>query len=102
MKIEGLVETRTPGPAGELREATVTQGMLRRALSTASLVGGALFLVNSGDALLRDGMTGALALKLSVTLVVPFVVSLTSAVLTARELRFRAIQRPAFSSRRVP
>jgi membrane protein implicated in regulation of membrane protease activity len=60
--------------------------MLQRALATSALVGGVLFAVNSGGALLQQGFTASLFLKLTVTLVIPFAVSLTSAALTRREL----------------
>lgn len=65
---------------------TVTPRMLRRAVITALLVGGVLFAVNSGDAVARQGLTAVLAAKLGVTMLIPFVVSLTSSAMTRREL----------------
>jgi len=61
--------------------------MVRRSLLTALLVGGVLFGVNSGDTLARTGFTSALVVKLAVTMLIPFVVSLSSSAATLLEIR---------------
>lgn len=90
----------TPGPASMTAPTSargrpslhapcdvVTGRMLRRSLLTALLVGGALFAVNLGDTLARTGWTCALLVKLTVTMLIPFVVSLSSSVATRLEIR---------------
>lgn len=65
---------------------TITPRMLRRAVATAILVGGLLFTINSGDAVASQGLTAALATKLAVTMLIPFIVSISSSAMTMREL----------------
>lgn len=69
-----------------MRPLRVTPRMLRRALATSLVVGGLLFAVNSGDDVLESGMTAALAAKLAATMLIPFVVSITSSAMTHREI----------------
>lgn len=64
---------------------SVTAGMLRRSLLTALLVGLLLFAINQGARALGPWDLD-LALRLVATMLVPFVVSLVSAVFTRREL----------------
>ena len=76
---------RTPSLAVLCR--AVTFRMVRRSAATAVVVGGLLFGINSGEALLRAGLTSGLVVKGLVTMAIPFLVSLTSAALTRLELR---------------
>jgi len=61
--------------------------MIGRSLITSLFVGTVLFAVNSGGAVMEAGLTCRLFTKLVVTMVIPFCVSLISAVLTQNELR---------------
>ncbi|MBI2570600.1 MAG: nitrate/nitrite transporter NrtS [Candidatus Schekmanbacteria bacterium] len=60
--------------------------MIFRSLFTAVFVGGLLFAINSGGAIASAGFTGGLAIKLLLTMLIPFAVSLSSAALTRHEL----------------
>lgn len=64
----------------------VTRPMLKRSLATAVIVGGILFTINHELAALRQPWSALLWRQLGMSMVIPFVVSLTSAVLTRREL----------------
>lgn len=65
----------------------VTWRMVRRSMLTALVVGGVLFAVNSADAVVRLGFTAGLVVKLGVTMLIPFIVSLSAAALTRLEVR---------------
>lgn len=92
-----MLDQRAQSSAGNMTQpngrgsapGTITRGMLGRAVLTSLTVGGALFAINSGGALVQEGLTHMLLVKLTVTVMIPFAVSLTSAVLTARELATR-------------
>ena len=75
--------------------STVTPGMVRRSQLTAVLVGSVLFGVNSGDAVVQTGFTGALTVKLVVTMLIPFLVSLSSAAATRLEIQAASTGGPA-------
>ena len=75
------------GPSLRVLCGVVTRSMVRRSLLTALLVGGVLFGVNSGDTLARTGFTNALIVKLAITMLIPFVVSLSSSAATHLEIR---------------
>ena len=64
--------------------ALVHGPMLRRSLGIACLVGSALVAINQGDLLLAGRWLPALAWKLPLTYVVPFVVATWAALSTSR------------------
>lgn len=73
-------------------EARIAQGdlrwpMVRRAMIVALLVGPVIAMINHGDAMMTGTLTSAELTKIGITFLVPFCVSLTSSVLTAREQR---------------
>ena len=63
----------------------ITRPMLQRSLATAVIVGGILFTINHDMAVLRQSWTSVHWRQLGMSMVIPFVVSLTSSVLTLRE-----------------
>ena len=65
----------------------VTRPMLRRSVITSVVVGGILFTINHELRQLLVPWPALLWRQLGISMVIPFVVSLTSAVLTRRELR---------------
>ena len=65
----------------------VTRPMLRRSVITSVVVGGILFTINHEVRQLLVPWPALLWRQLGISMVIPFVVSLTSAVLTRRELR---------------
>jgi len=80
-------ESSASAPSVRALCAAVTPRLVRRSLLTAVLVGGILFAVNSAEAVGQLGFTGALTLKLVVTMLIPFVVSLASAAAARLEMR---------------
>ena len=68
----------------------ITKPMLRRSVITSFVVGSALFTVNHEWRLLVGPWPLFFWRQLGVSMVVPFVVSLTSAILTRREMRGNA------------
>lgn len=62
-------------------------GVVRRALLMSALVGALLITINHGDALLRGELDRARALKMALTLLVPYCVSTYSSVGAMRSLR---------------
>ena len=59
--------------------------VLRRALKVAVLVGAILIVINHGDALLAGDVDGARLAKMSLTFLVPYLVSTTSSVAALRD-----------------
>ena len=57
---------------------------MRRALGYAVVVGAILIAINHGDALLRGEVDGVRALKMGLTVLVPYVVSTLSSVQALR------------------
>lgn len=68
-----------------LRLAT-RPSVVRRALRTAALVGTLLIVINHGDALLHGHIDALGTLKMSLTVLVPYLVSTSSSVAALREL----------------
>ena len=64
----------------------VTRPMMVRSVLTSVLVGGLLFAINHQRSALAPPWSPLLWRQLGMSMVVPFVVSLSSAVLTRREL----------------
>jgi adenine deaminase len=61
--------------------ATATRpAVVRRALGTAVVVGAALIAINHGDAVVAGAVDGARALKMALTVLVPYCVSTASSV----------------------
>ena len=60
------------------------QPMLQRSVGIAVLVGTVLTAINQGDALLAGRWTGALAWKIPLTYVIPFVVATWGALVNSR------------------
>lgn len=54
--------------------------VVRRALGTAVVVGAALVAINHGDAIVAGAVDGARALKMALTVLVPYCVSIASSV----------------------
>jgi hypothetical protein len=68
----------------------VGRGALRRAVVSAVLVGAALTLINHGAELASGALDGGLAIRIGLTFVVPFVVSLVSSATAIREANTRS------------
>ncbi|MBI2570349.1 MAG: nitrate/nitrite transporter NrtS [Candidatus Schekmanbacteria bacterium] len=79
----------------------VTRRMILRSVLTAVAVGGLLFAINSGAAVAREGMTSGLATKLLLTMLIPFLVSLSSAAITRHEMITQTAAAGACAERRV-
>lgn len=60
------------------------RSVLRRALVSCLVVGVVLTIVNHGPQLLRGELTAARAVQIAITLLVPFIVSITSSVAALR------------------
>ena len=58
--------------------------VVRRALAFAVVVGSVLVAINHGDAVLAGSFTSAQIIKISLTVMVPYVVSTWSSVLAVR------------------
>ena len=74
----------------------ITRPMLRRSVITSCVVGGILFTINHELRVLLHLWPATLWRQLGMSMVIPFIVSLTSAVLTRRELR--AVEGPGRGS----
>lgn len=61
--------------------------VIRRAAWSALIVGLVLLTINHGDALLRGDVDRARLLRMALTVLVPYVVSTVSSVVTTLELR---------------
>ncbi len=61
--------------------------VVRRALTTALIVGAILITINHGDALLRGDITADRLLKMGLTVLVPYLVSTTSSAGAILEFR---------------
>jgi hypothetical protein len=73
------------GPTERCRSCALTYPpLLRRSLGIAAIVGTVLLLINQGDILLRGQWAGALAWKVPLTYLVPFVVATWGALVNAR------------------
>ena len=68
----------------------ITRAMLRRSVITSFVVGSLLFTINHEFHVLVRPWGQNLWRQLGMSMVVPFVVSLTSAILTRREMRATA------------
>ena len=64
--------------------ALVDRALLRRSLGIALVVGSALLAINQGDVLLAGRWSPALAWKIPLTYLVPFVVATWGALLNSR------------------
>lgn len=62
-------------------------GVVRRALLMAAVVGALLITINHGDAILRGELDRTRALKMALTLLVPYCVSTYSSVGAMRAMR---------------
>ena len=82
----GGFRLQTPhGPATKcLRCALCYRPLLRRSTVIALIVGSILVAINQGDALLAGRWDGALAWKVPLTYLVPFVVATWGALLNSR------------------
>lgn len=58
----------------------VTPSVVRRGIAYAVVVGAVLIMINHGDALWRGELTTARALRMGLTVLVPYVVSTLSSV----------------------
>jgi hypothetical protein len=73
------------GPRARCRACALTDGpMLRRSLGIAAVVGTVLLAINQGDVLLSGRWPVALAWKIPLTYLVPFLVATWGALLAAR------------------
>ena len=69
------------------------QGVVRRALKYAMVVGAVLITINHGDAIVLGNITTARLLKMGLTVMVPYIVSTSSCVGTICEMRAAAAER---------
>lgn len=60
---------------------------MRRAIYSALIVGSILILVNHSDALLQGELDTTRLYRIALTVIVPYVVSTVSSVITIQELR---------------
>jgi hypothetical protein len=65
----------------------LSRGVVRRALAMAAIVGALLIAINHGDALLRGDVSRERALRMALTLLVPYCVSTVSSVGAMRALQ---------------
>ena len=65
----------------------VTRSVVRRAAYSALIVGTILILINHSDALLRGELDSVRLFRMVLTVIVPYVVSTVSSVITIQELR---------------
>jgi len=65
----------------------ISRPVVRRAAWSALVVGLVLLAINHGDAVLRGEVDRARLLRMALTVVVPYVVSTVSSVITTLELR---------------
>ncbi len=63
----------------------ISKPVLRRASYSAAMVGTILILINYGDAMLHGGIERTRLIRMLLTVVVPFVVSMVSSVITILE-----------------
>jgi hypothetical protein len=76
-----------PRPATGWLALATSRSVVRRALAMAALIGALLITINHGDALVRGELDGGRALKMALTLLVPYCVSTYSSVSALRGLR---------------
>lgn len=69
---------------GEWLQLAFSPAVVRRALGYAIVVGAVLIAINHGDALLRGELGGGRALKMGLTMLVPYTVSTLSSVQALR------------------
>ena len=74
------------GVWSRFKSSFVTRPMLMRSLVTSGVVGGLLFTVNHEWRVLLDPWPAAFWRQLGISMIIPFIVSLTSAILTRREM----------------
>jgi hypothetical protein len=60
----------------------VSKALVRRALYSALIVGSILIAINHGDALIRGEIDSTRVFKIALTILVPYLVSTVSSVLT--------------------
>jgi hypothetical protein len=80
-------------PMPEWLKLSVSKSVVRRALSTALVVGAALAAINYGEAVLDGTLTGAQTVRMALTFCVPYCVSTFSSVRTLQELKRRPIDK---------
>ncbi len=65
----------------------VSRSVVRRATYSALIVGSILILINHSDALLRGELDPTRLYRIALTVIVPYVVSTVSSVITIQEIR---------------
>lgn len=66
------------------------RSVVRRALVSALVVGAALTAINHGPELLRGDVDAGMTVRVALTFVVPFVVSLVASATAIRDVRSRS------------
>jgi hypothetical protein len=74
-------------------EIAIEPPVVRRALKYAVVVGAILIAINHGDAILKGEIDIRRLLKMGLTVLVPYSVSMASSVGAIRELRDKPVQR---------
>jgi len=74
------------------------KAVVRRAAFSAFIVGGILVAINHGDAIMHGQIAGTRALRICLTVLVPYVVSTVTSVSTLRDIR----NSPEAARRRQP
>lgn len=64
-----------------------TRSVVRRATCSAFIVGSILILINHSDALIRGELDTMRLFRIALTVIVPYVVSTVSSVITIQEFR---------------
>lgn len=64
-----------------------SRSVVRRATYSAIIVGSILILINHADALLRGELDTLCLFRIALTMIVPYIVSTVSSVITIQELR---------------
>ncbi len=73
-------------PDRSVLQIAISRPVVRRAIGYALVVGVVLISINHGDALLRGDLDAVRALKMGLTVLVPYTVSTLSSVQATRDL----------------
>lgn len=71
----------------EMLALCLSRSVVRRAAYSAIIVGSVLILINHSDALLRGELDYLRLFRIALTMIVPYIVSTVSSVITIQEFR---------------
>jgi hypothetical protein len=78
---------------GDWLALATSQGVVRRALLMAAVVGALLITINHGDAIVRGEVDRSRLFKMALTVLVPYCVSTFSSVGALRGIKGREVER---------